>query len=90
MVKLLGLTFVSHPPEARTVLGVLESSYHLIRSKYDHVRKNYNLQDSETLPRLSNFPKMIVLSEKVRMQTEGDLIQQTSMSNLLSSSRLKC
>lgn len=67
MVKLLELTFVSHPPEARTVLGVLESSCHLISSKYDHVRKNYNLQDSETLPRLSNFPKMIVLSEKVWM-----------------------
>ena len=53
--------------------------------------KNYNQQDSETLLRLSNFPKMIVLiSERVGMQTEVDLIQQTSKANPRSSSRLKC
>ena len=40
---------------------------------------------------LSNFPKMIVLiSERVGMQTEVDLIQQTSKANPRSSSRLKC
>ena len=91
MIKLLELTFENHPPKARTVLGVLEASYHLIPSKYDHLRKNYNQQDSETLLRISNFPKMIVLiSERVGMQTEVDLIQQTSKANPRSSSRLKC